>query len=434
MDTEIFQRHESEVRSYCRSFPVVFQRAKGAVLHAEDGRSWIDFFAGAGALNYGHNNDRIKQALIDYLSGDNVSHALDMYTVAKREFIRDFQEKILKPRGLDYRLQFTGPTGTNSVEAAIKLARKVTGRSGIFSFQGGFHGMTLGALAATGNKYNRGGAGIDMSGVAFMPYPFGFMNSFDTIAYIETVLNDPNSGHSKPAAILLETVQAEGGIVVAPIEWLKRLRKLCDDHGILMIVDDIQVGCGRTGTFFSFERAGIVPDIVTLSKSISGYGLPMAIVLLKPEHDKWGPGEHNGTFRGNQLAFVGGRKALEILESDDVLAQVKAKEALFCQFIAEHIVPIDSRITPRGIGMIWGLDLSAFNDRELPGRIIDECFANGLVIEDAGRFGQVVKMIPPLVIPEAQLLEGLTILKAAMQKVIGSVDSAVSSPAAGAKA
>lgn len=415
MDTQIFERYESEVRSYCRSFPVVFSKAKGARLYTEEGKEYLDFFAGAGALNYGHNNDKIKAALIDYIAGDNVTHALDMYTVAKREFIRTFQEKILQPRGLDYRIQFSGPTGTNAVEAALKLARKVKGRSGVFSFQGGFHGMTLGALAATGNKYNRGGAGQDLNGVTFMPYPFGFMASFDTIQYIETVLTDPNSGIVKPAAIILETVQAEGGIVVAPVEWLQRLRKLCDEHDILMIVDDIQVGCGRTGNFFSFERAGIVPDIVTLSKSISGYGLPMSVVLIKPELDKWGPGEHNGTFRGNQLAFVGGKKAIEIWEEENVSQQVKAKAAIIESFLKEHIQSLDARIKVRGLGMIWGIDMSEFNDRALPGRILEHCFEQGLIIEDAGRFGQVIKMIPPLVISETDLQKGLAILSASMQ-------------------
>lgn len=416
MDTQIFERYESEVRSYCRSFPVVFSKAKGARLYTEEGKEYLDFFAGAGALNYGHNNDKIKAALIDYIAGDNVTHALDMYTVAKREFIRTFQEKILQPRGLDYRIQFSGPTGTNAVEAALKLARKVKGRSGVFSFQGGFHGMTLGALAATGNKYNRGGAGQDLNGVTFMPYPFGFMTSFDTIQYIETVLTDPNSGIVKPAAIILETVQAEGGIIVAPVEWLQRLRKLCDEHDILMIIYDIQVGCGRTGNFFSFERAGIVPDIVTLSKSISGYGVPMSVVLIKPELDKWGPGEHNGTFRGNQLAFVGGKKAIEIWEEENVGQQVKAKAAIIESFLQEHIQSLDARIKVRGLGMIWGIDMSEFNDRALPGRILEHCFEQGLIIEDAGRFGQVIKMIPPLVISEADLQKGLTILCEAMQR------------------
>lgn len=418
MDTQIFERYESEVRSYCRSFPVVFSKAKGAHLYTEEGKEYLDFFAGAGALNYGHNNDKIKAALIDYIAGDNVSHALDMYTVAKREFIRTFQEKILLPRGLNYRIQFSGPTGTNAVEAALKLARKVKGRSGVFSFQGGFHGMTLGALAATGNKYNRGGAGQDLGGVTFMPYPFGFMASFDTIKYIETVLTDPSSGISKPAAIVLETVQAEGGIVVAPVEWLQRLRKLCDDHDILMIVDDIQVGCGRTGNFFSFERAGIVPDIVTLSKSISGYGVPMSVVLMKPELDKWGPGEHNGTFRGNQLAFVGGKKAIEIWEEENVGQQVLKKAAIIENFLKEHIQPLDARINVRGLGMIWGIDMSEFNDRGLPGRILEHCFENGLIIEDAGRFGQVIKMIPPLVIGEDNLFTGLTILKNSFEFIL----------------
>ena len=264
MRTEVFQQYESEVRSYCRAFPTVFKRAKGSFIEGEDGRRYLDFFAGAGALNYGHNPDFIRDKLIDYLRDDGIMHALDMYTVAKGEFLQSLQEKILLPRKLDYRVQFCGPTGTNAVEAALKIARKVKGRQNIFAFQGGFHGMSLGSLACTGNQYNRKGAGTTLPNVTFMPYPFGAMEKIDTIAYMDAVLSDPSSGIDKPAAVLLETVQAEGGVVVAPIEWLKKLRALCDKHDVLMIVDDIQVGCGRTGNFFSFERAGILPDAITL--------------------------------------------------------------------------------------------------------------------------------------------------------------------------
>ncbi len=297
MQVEVFNNYESNVRSYCRNFKDVFYKAKNAVIFDELGREYIDFFAGAGALNYGHNNEYIKDKVIAYLLEDGIIHGLDMHTVAKGEFIEKFIEGVLKPKGLDYKLQFCGPTGTNAVEAALKLARKVKNRTGIFSFMGGFHGMSLGSLSVTGNIQHRKGAGLPLQNVTFMPYPYGFMKHFDTLDYMESVLNDPNSGIDVPAAVIVETVQAEGGIIVAPTEWLRRLRDLCNRYDILLICDEIQVGCGRTGSFFSFENAEIIPDMVVLSKSIGGYGLPMSLLLLKPELDIWKPGEHNGTFR-----------------------------------------------------------------------------------------------------------------------------------------
>ncbi len=416
MRTEVFQQYESEVRSYCRAFPTVFKRAKGAFIEGEDGRRYLDFFAGAGALNYGHNPDFIRDKLIDYLRDDGIMHALDMYTVAKGEFIQSLQEKILLPRKLDYKVQFCGPTGTNAVEAALKIVRKVKGRQNIFAFQGGFHGMTLGSLACTGNQYNRKGAGTILPNVTFMPYPFGAMEKIDTIAYMDAVLSDPSSGIDKPAAVLLETVQAEGGVVVAPVEWLKQLRALCDKHDILMIVDDIQVGCGRTGSFFSFERAGIIPDVITLSKSISGCGLPMSVVLLKPEIDKWSPGEHNGTFRGNQLAFIAGAAALELWSTLDIQQQVEKKSRLVESTLRSIIEEVDPRLPLRGLGLIWGVDFTVTGDNDLIERVLAKCFEKGLIIENAGRKGQVMKLLPPLTVSEAELQQGLDIIRASMKE------------------
>ncbi|MEZ5504770.1 MAG: diaminobutyrate--2-oxoglutarate transaminase [Gammaproteobacteria bacterium] len=416
MRVEVFEQYESEVRSYCRAFPAVFTRAKGSYIEDQNGRRYLDFFAGAGALNYGHNPDFVRDRLISYLQNDGIMHALDMYTDAKGQFIEALQGNILQPRKLDYRIQFTGPTGTNAVEAALKIARKVKGRQNIFAFQGGFHGMTLGSLACTGNQYNRKGAGTTLPNVTFMPYPFGAMAQIDTIAYMDAVLSDPSSGIEKPAAMLLETVQAEGGVIVAPVEWLKKLRALCDKHDILMIVDDIQVGCGRTGSFFSFERADLQPDIITLSKSISGCGLPLAVVLLRPELDKWSPGEHNGTFRGNQLAFVSGAAALEMWPKLDIEGQVREKSRLLEQGARELIERFDNRLALRGMGMIWGIDFSCVDDPDLIERILATCFENGLILENCGRKGQVMKFLPPLVATEAELKEGLDIIRNAMQK------------------
>lgn len=409
----IFEKRESNVRSYCRQFPDIFQRAKGSFLYSESGREYIDFLAGAGALNYGHNNDYIKQKVISYLDADGLAHALDMHTSAKKEFLEKFSASVLLPKNLNYRVQFCGPTGTNAVEAALKLARKIKKRPGIFSFMGGYHGMTLGSLSVTGNIAARSGVNVPSNHVTFMPYPYGFMENIDTIGFIEAVLNDVNSGIEKPAAIIFETVQAEGGVIVAPVEWMQKLRYLCDRHDILLICDDIQVGCGRTGPFFSFERANIVPDMVVLSKSISGYGFPMSLLLIKPELDIWEPGEHTGTFRGNQLAFVGATAALEYRERFNLEPEVKLKEAFLQTFFNEEIVPINDKIQLRGIGMIWGIDLANFGGASFAKKITSRCFELGLIVERVGRNDTAIKILPPLTIELPILQKGCSIIKEA---------------------
>ena len=412
--TSIFEEAESNVRSYCRNFPEVFNRAKGSSIYSELGTEYIDFLSGAGALNYGHNNDYIKDKIISYLESDAIAHGLDMYTVAKKDFLEKFSEAILEPKNLNYQIQFCGPTGTNAVEAALKLARKTKQRAGIFSFMGAFHGMTLGSLSITGNLGVKSGAFGTSNNVTFMPYPYGFMETFDTIKYIDSVLRDPSSGVEKPAAIIFETVQAESGVIVAPIEWMQRLRDLCDRHDILLICDDIQVGCGRTGSFFSFERANIIPDIVVLSKSISGYGFPMSILLIKPELDIWKPGEHNGTFRGNQIAFIGAKAAIEYRENHNLEMDVKVKERFLQGFLTEEILSIDRKIEIRGIGMIWGIDFNNFGGASLAKEIASRCFELGLIIERAGRDDTVIKILPPLTIEMSTLKKGCFIIKQAL--------------------
>ena len=416
MNTAIFESVESNVRSYCRSFPTVFTKAKGAVMTDENGKDYIDFFAGAGALNYGHNPDRMIQRAIEYLQNGGILHSMDMYTPAKREFLEYFQEKILAPRGLNYRIQFAGPTGTNAVEAAIKLARMNKGRENIFAFMGAFHGMTFGSLALTTDRCSRDAAGQSLPNVTHIPAPYMFPE-LDTIAYMERLLTDDHSGVEKPAAIILETVQADGGIYVFDAQWLQDLRALCDRHDILLITDDVQVGNGRTGTFFSFERAGIVPDMVTLSKSIGGCGFPLSLVLFKPELDMWEPGQHTGTFRGNQLSLVAGKAGLEIFVEENVEAETRRKAKIFEDFLRDEILPMDSRLAYRGIGMIWGLDFSRF-DKDMTKPLIAACFKNGLILERVGRDNNVLKLMPPVVIPDDQLIAGLNILKKSLAEIL----------------
>jgi diaminobutyrate-2-oxoglutarate transaminase len=411
-----FEKHESEVRGYCRSFPAVFASAKGAWMTDDQGKRHLDFFAGAGVLNYGHNPDRMKQALLEYIARDGITHTLDMYSEAKEAFIRRFDEVILQPRGLSYKFQFPGPTGTNAVEAALKLARKVTGRQEIVGFTNAFHGMTLGSLSVTGNGFKRAGAGVPLTHTSAVPFDGYLGQDTDTLDYFEAMLVDNGSGLEVPAAVIVETVQAEGGVNVASVEWLRRLREITAKHGIVMIVDDIQVGCGRTGRFFSFEEAGIEPDIVTLSKSLSGYGLPLALVLIRPELDQWAPGEHNGTFRGHCPAFVTATAALDYWTDDELTRSVEAKSALVRERLEKMVERLGVEATVRGRGLIYGVD---FADASIAGKVSAACFERGLILETAGIDDQVLKLLPSLTIDEADLKKGLDIIEASLEAVLG---------------
>lgn len=416
MNTAIFENIESNVRSYCRSFPTVFTKAKGSVMTDENGKEYIDFFAGAGALNFGHNPDAMNKAMIAYLESDGIVHSMDMYTGPKRNFLEFFQSNILAPRGMNYKVQFAGPTGTNAVEAAVKLARKVKGRSNIFALMGAFHGMTLGAVSLTTDRCSREGAGIPLNNVTHIPAPYMFPE-LDTIAYMERLITDDHSGVEKPAAIILESVQADGGIYAFDVQWLQRLRQLCDKHDVLLIMDDIQAGIGRCGYFFSFERAGIIPDMVTISKSIGGCGMPLAMVLFKPELDIWEPGQHTGTFRGNQLALVAGLEGMKYFVENGLDAEVRRKGELVDKFIKEEICPMDSRLSYRGIGLLWGIDFGAFPGDPVKA-LVSACFRNGVIAERVGRDNSVLKMMPALTISDELLLEGLRRVKNAIAEIL----------------
>jgi diaminobutyrate-2-oxoglutarate transaminase len=408
-----FDRIESEVRSYCRSFPEIFARAKGSCVIDETGEEYIDFFAGAGVMSYGHNNEHLKSALLEYIADDGITHGLDMATQAKAAFLDAFDRIVLQPRGLGYKVMFPGPTGTNSVEAALKLARKVTKRVGVVAFTNGFHGMTLGSLALTGNHGKRAGAGVPLTHVTRMPFDGYFGDDVDTIEYADTLLSDASSGVDAPAAFIVETVQAEGGINVASHRWLRDLQALARKHGALLIVDDIQVGCGRTGPFFSFEQAGVQPDIVCLSKALSGYGLPFALTLIRPELDVWKPGEHNGTFRGNNLAFVTARAALERYWTDGRLESAVSNKAKIVRSALDSLAN-EFGGEVRGRGLIQGLAL----DSETTAAVCREAFRRGVVIETAGAEDEVVKILPPLTIQPDILEDGLQIVRDTMRHVV----------------
>ena len=414
----IFSELESEVRSYSRAFPVVFDRASGCHLYDTDGREYLDFLAGAGTLNFGHNHPVLKQKLIDYIASDGITHGLDMHTAAKAAFLETLRDRILAPRQMRHKVQFPGPTGTNAVEAALKLARKVKGRANIVSFSNGFHGCSLGALAATGNGSKRAGAGVPLNNVTFVPYDGCCGPNVDTVAILEGMIANTSSGMDHPAAVIVECVQGEGGINAASLDWLQRLQACCRRNDMLLIVDDIQAGCGRTGTFFSFEPAGIDPDIITLSKSLSGYGLPFAVTLLKPELDIWSPGEHNGTFRGNNHAFVTATAMLEEFWSDDAFAQeVRRKSAILEDGLRAIIDKYPVGLFHKGRGMMQGIGCP---DGELAGRVTSAAFEQGLLIETSGPDDEVVKLLLPLVTPEAEIRRGLAIIDASFSRACGA--------------
>lgn len=416
-DTDIFKRRESEARSYCRSFPTVFTKASGSLMTDEAGRDYIDFLAGCSSLNYGHNDPDMKAALIDHIAADGIAHGLDMYTTQKAAFLNAFERLILKPRGMDYKVMMTGPTGTNAVEAAIKLARKVTGRRNIVAFTNAFHGMTMGSLALTGNSGKREGAGGgSLADVTHMPFE-NAMDDKDTLEYIEWVLENPSSGMDDPAAFIVEPVQGEGGLNAASKEWLQGIQRLARKHGALFIIDDIQAGIGRTGTYFSTEEFGLDPDMITQAKSFSGMGLPFAALLIKPQHDIWKPAEHNGTFRGNTHAFVTARVALEKFWADDAFQKEVQRKSEILRQRLEQIAALLPGATLKGRGMMRGIDVGS---GELAGRICATCFDNGLIIETSGAHDEVVKVLAALTIPDEIFTKGLDILQDAVRACAGS--------------
>jgi len=414
MEIPSIERYESNVRSYVRAFPTLFSTAEGSWVTDTTGKRFLDFFAGAGTLNYGHNNRLAREAILSYVEKCGITHALDMATEAKVELIDAFQRIVLQPRNLDYRMQFTGPTGANAVEAALKLARKTTRRSHVVGFTNAYHGHSLGALALTGNRYYHDEHYGSHNNVSHLPYD-GYLGNFDTSLLFEKMLNDPSSGLPIPAAVIVELVQGEGGINVASNHWIQHIAHSCRKHGIWLIVDDIQVGNGRTGEYFSFESSGVTPDIVCMSKAIGG-GLPMSLLLIKPEHDQWKPAEHTGTFRGNNLAFVASRALLNYWNDgafiNSLTENSKTIQAGLNAIAAENA---ERNWTVRGRGMVWGLDVGC---GEFASLVSKTAFRRGLIIETCGAHDQVLKLLPPLTISPEELAFGLRIMAESIEEVL----------------
>lgn len=411
-----FDTHESGVRYYCRSMRAVFASAVNARVVDEDGNSYIDFLSACGSLNYGHNHPRLKARLIEFLNRDGLLNGLDLHTAAKRDFLKAFRDIVLAPRGLDYKVQFTGPTGTNAVEAALKLARKVTGRQAVVAFTNAFHGMSLGALAAGARQQNRAAGEVRAEGITRLPYDGYYGAGIAELDRYAAMVEDPSGGVERPAAFIVETIQGEGGLNVARAEWLQHLAGMAKRLGALLIVDEVQAGCGRSGDFFSFESAGIEPDLICIAKSIGGIGLPMALVLIRPQHDVWAPGEHNGTFRGNNLAFVAATAALEFWREPEFIAGLAANVARVRQWLDAVVADLGpARVRVKGRGLMIGL---AFADHGMAKRVAADAFRAGLLIETSGPHGEVLKLLPPLTIEPDVLDEGLRRLRSAIDGVL----------------
>ncbi len=414
---DVFERRESEARSYCRSFPTTFKSATNATLTDVDGRSYIDFLAGCSSLNYGHNDPDMKAALIDYIASDGVTHGLDMQTEAKAAFIETFERLILEPRGMDHKIMFTGPTGTNAVEAAMKLARKVTGRADDHRLHqrlsrhddGRAQPQQAMSRNATAPAARRSAIlrGCRMRALsALTPIRWRRSRSCSTTR---------RAAIDAPAAFIVEPVQGEGGLNAASKEWMQGIARLARKHGALLIVDEIQAGIGRTGGFFSFDEFGIEPDLIPLAKSLSGMGLPLAVLLIKPEHDIWKPAEHNGTFRGNNHAFVTARVALEKFWSDGKFAGSVREKADYLEQRLDAMRMQVSGSRLKGRGMMRGIDVGS---GDLAATICAECFRNGLIIETSGAEDEVVKVLAPLTIPPEQFAAGLDILENAIAAAV----------------
>jgi len=411
------QSVESNARTYAGNFPVVFTRGTGMRMIDADGREYLDCLANAGTLALGHNHPEVKEAVLQFLSSDQLQQALDLATPAKLGFVEQLLSMLPGDMGTTSKLQFCGPTGSDAVEAALKLAKHYTGSPSIMAFHGAYHGMTAGSLAAMGNLGPKSRPGMNTQGVHFLPFPYTLRCPFGTdgsqtdrlsIDYIRNVLSDPESGIAKPAAVIVEPIQGEGGCIPASAQWLRELRALTLAHEVPLIIDEVQTGFARTGTLFAIEHAGIKPDALVLSKAIGG-GYPMSVVVYGKHLDTWTPGMHAGTFRGNQIGMVAGRETMRIIQRDQLAAHAaKIGELLIggLKSLAQRY-PFLGEV--RGRGLMIGVEVVrpgsdgrvGAADGARARAIKMDCFKRGLILETGGRHGAVLRMLPPLIISEA---------------------------------
>ncbi|MFF8615690.1 diaminobutyrate--2-oxoglutarate transaminase family protein [Streptomyces sp. NPDC015350] len=405
---------ESAARTYARSLPIVPVRARGLTIEGADGRRYLDCLSGAGTLALGHNHPVVLEAIKKVLDSGAPLHVLDLATPVKDAFTTELFATLPKRFADDARIQFCGPAGTDAVEAAFKLVRGATGRSGLLAFTGAYHGMTEGALAASG--------GAEDVRVTRLPFPQDYRCPFGiggergaeiAARWTENLLDDPKGGTPPPAGMILEPVQGEGGVNPAPDGWMRRMREITAARSVPLVVDEVQTGVGRTGAFWAVDHSGIVPDVMVLSKAIGG-SLPLAVIVYRSELDTWQPGAHAGTFRGNQLAMAAGTATLAYVRENrlDERAAVLGARMLagLRSLAADHPTVGDVR----GRGLMLGIELvdpeaAAPGDGPEPppapvlaAAVQQECLHRGLIVELGGRHSSVVRLLPPLTLTDEQ--------------------------------
>ena len=431
---------ESSARSYPRKFPIALAKAKGCWVEDVEGKRYLDFLNGAGTLALGHNNDEVNQAMVDLIQSGAPLHALDIMTPTKEMFLENLFS-ILPPEFAERaKVQFCSPSGTDATDAAIKLCKTATGRGTVIAFSGGYHGMGHGPMALTGNCTAKNHVQNIMPGVQFMPYPYSYRcpmgiggeaGTRACIAYLERLLKDPESGVTKPAAIILEPIQGEGGVVPAPVEFLQAVRRITKELGIPMICDEIQCGMGRTGKVFAFEHAGIIPDVILISKAIGGTQ-PLAVVVYDKDLDTWGPGAHAGTFRGNQLAMVAGTVVLKKLQDPAFLADVTRKGKILEEGLLKLKDEVSIIADVRGKGLMLGIEFIDPNGPKdvmghpVPGgevalKVQRRCLEYWLIMEKGGRNGSVMRCLCALNIADDEIKTALSIFEKAVKEVDADV-------------
>ena len=413
------EQNESNARSYPRRIPIAMKSARGSWVEDVEGNRYLDCLSGAGTIALGHNHPRIIETMKAVLESGLPLHTLDFATPVRDRFTEMIMERLPKKLQSRSRIQFCGPSGSDAVDAAIKLCKIATGRSTVISFHGAYHGMGHGPLSLTGNLNAKTPVGNLMPGVQFFPYPYSYRCPFGlggeagtraASHYFERVLNDVESGIPKPAAVILEAVQGEGGVIPGPLEWLQTVRRVTAELDIPLIVDEIQAGIGRTGEFFAFEHAGIVPDVIVVSKAIGG-SLPLAVLLYDEKLDTWKPGAHAGTFRGNQIAMAAGITALEVISEDKLIDRA----ARIGKGISDRLKQLKSETNiigdVRGVGLMLGVEFidpksppdhlgAKKGSGEIAAAVQKGCLERGLIIESGGRRGAVLRFLPSMIISE----------------------------------
>ena len=434
---------ESSARSYPRKFPFALKKAKGSWVEDVEGNRYLDFLCGAGTLALGHNDDEVNAAMVELIQSGSPLHTLDLTTPVKDRFVQTILDHLPGTLKDNAKIQFCSPSGTDATDAAIKLCKTATGRSTVIAFHGAFHGMGHGALSLTGNLAAKTPVANLMPGVQFMPYPNSYRCPFGLggeagaqacSAYFERMLKDPESGVTKPAAVILEAIQGEGGVIPAPASFLQTVRRVTAELDIPLICDEIQCGMGRSGRLFAFEHAGITPDVILASKAIGG-SQPMAVVIYDRKLDKWAAGAHTGTFRGNQLAMAAGTVVLNRVSDPAFLAEVTRKGDRLKAELEKLKDEVSIIGDVRGTGLMLGVEFIDPNGKvdimghpepsgEIAARIQHLCFEDHLVMEKGGRNGSVMRCLCALTVSDEEIDTMLSIFGKAVRKVDSDVTKA----------